>query len=164
MGRTPESDNIHNEFVVKMKEMGKRHNYVFVAFRELEREDKSFKIFRNKEVYMIIKGDKFYAVFVKVSAIKKSFWGLSKRLYDEFQELECPNQHWERFVIFLSSPSRGYLLKASEFDELKTSLRIIRGEYKIEERELDDIRFEFLGLDDLLKSMGLLEEVKKETR
>ena len=157
MGRTSESEKIRGEFVTQMQNFGKTDGFVFKHFKYLEPIDVGFKTFKNKEIYIAVKGNQFYAVFVKVSAaIKEGFWDLSKKLFDEFQELQDTSPEWHCAIVFLKSASHGHLLSSNDFREIKPALRLVKGRYKFYGNKIK--KFEFLGLDDLIKGLGLQEK------
>ena len=148
MGRTVKSEKIRKEFLAELKDSSEKSGCVFI--------DR----FSRREIYLVAKKDKLYVVFVKVSTSKKGFWGLPEKWLNHYTEMlksKKPDQVYDRVIILLKFPRRGYLLKGDEFDELKPSLSFSKGQYIINEGNHLDSKFGFLGLDDVSKRLGLEE-------
>ena len=140
MGRTDESEKIREGFIKGLKDNG--YDVYYIGSRNLE-------------VYQIKKGNRKYIASIKVSNLRKGFWGINERVFEVSKE--CPEKKLGvACFVFLESPKRGYLLTVDELTELKSSLSIDSNrDFKIHKEELD-ANFPgswFLDLDDLFEKL-----------
>lgn len=141
MGRTEGSEKTRAMFLEGLKSLG----------YEVDPLKDFLPVHGNLEVYRIKKGDREFAVAVSVSE-GKGFWGLGKWVFECFKG--------KAFFVFLEGAKRGYCLTADEFDELRPSLKSDkRGDFKVHEKELDEISSKsyFFDLE------GIFDKVLKES-
>ena len=143
-GRTEESEDIRAEFINDLKEYCKNNGYEFIG-RLPKREE-----------YSISKDKTFHVLSIKVSTSESGFWGENEKRFKELDEVIKNNNKTnksaiiEMAIILLKTSKRGYLLKRSEFNDLKKSPS--RGEFKINENNSFS-KYEFDGLNNIFSRL-----------